>query len=476
MSRRLALQQVVSESMIHIIEPVADQSVRFLVRKLGLEEIMKENIYVVSDFKESSKTNTEDHNAKLIENRVVAKLTPNVNPVNNKWEGIKTTIDLGNGNSIVRTSDAKNMKRPWSGRDLTDTNFSIFHDPDLFIDLTEWNVASTLALEIKLDFYYVTNAQETLSKIFATFMNGDMMGYIPLQYDYPIPKAQQNVIKYLYKISDHPDTEEAFTNWLKEYSKGCISYNTNRNNINIKEMVGLRNNAQAFYLIECTQDAPEVGSNRYTVNLNMTVQYSRTNRLILDYPIIANNKLVDFRYVPMRPEVRSINRGPYQWQNRAVDQYWKDQYFKNQRFSPVKYPWWDPWFTPEESYVRQSRFAPIFTAAITLDDVDNPEGTTVLDLEEGLPGYKLSDRIIEMLRTGKRKVLGTHGTYVNVSVFSHDYQVDTSMLDFDGRYLTIKSRRKSPTYRLVISLTDKPDNMPQINWVWITTIIVKKGE
>ena len=134
MSRRLALSQVVGESMIHIVEPVATQAVKFILARLGLTEMMKDEIYVVSDFKESSKSVDKDGNPKLITYRTTAKITPSVNPTNNKWEGMKTAIDLGNGNTIIRSSDAKSVKRPWSGHDVTDSNYSLFHDDDLVGD------------------------------------------------------------------------------------------------------------------------------------------------------------------------------------------------------------------------------------------------------------------------------------------------------------------------------------------------------
>ena len=143
MSQRLTLANIVGESMIHIIEPVADQALRFVVGKLGMLRLMEE-IQLVSDFREVSKVTDNSHNAKLIDYRVRARLMPNVNPSTNKWEGTKTIADLGNGNAIVRQGDKGRQKSPWSGHDITSRDISIFHHEDLFLDMTEWNVGSTL--------------------------------------------------------------------------------------------------------------------------------------------------------------------------------------------------------------------------------------------------------------------------------------------------------------------------------------------
>lgn len=474
MSQRLSLARVVSESMIHIIEPIADQSLRFVIGRLGLSGLMEE-IQIVSDFRDVSKATDDNKNAKLIDYRVRAKLNPSVNPTNNKWDGYKTAIDLGNGNAIVRQEDVTRKKRPWTGNDFTGRDYSIFHDEDLFVDITEWNVGSTLSMEVKMDFHDLTPAQDALSAIFATFTNGDMVGYVPVQYDYPIPEDIQLVLKKIYWMSDMEKSNEAYAEWLNKKSIGFLSWNTNRNNINVRELVGLKNNTQALFLIECNQDQPEVGNNRFTVNFNLTVQYSRTNRLIMDYPIIINNQLLPFDYVPCTKEERQVNRGPFMWQNSAVNLYWHQQY-KRDNPIPAMYPWWDKWELPYHSIIAKKGFRPIFIAAITLDDVDDPEGVTILDLKEGLPGYTLRDDLLQMLSKLKDRTLHFAGTYINVAVFAHDYQVNPNLVEFDGRYLKLLSRQKGSIYRLVISIDPYPDNLKGMpEFVWDDSILKQKG-
>ena len=474
MSQRLSLSRVVSESMIHIIEPIADQSLRFVIGRLGISGLMEE-IQIVSDFREVSKATDDNKNAKLIDYRVRAKLNPSVNPNNNKWDGYKTAIDLGNGNAIVRQEDVTRKKRPWTGNDFTGRDYSIFHDENLFVDITEWNVGSTLSMEVKMDFHDLTPAQDALSAIFATFTNGDMVGYVPVQYDYPIPEDIQLVLKKIYWMSDMEKSNEAYAEWLNKKSIGFLSWNTNRNNINVRELVGLKNNTQALFLIECSQDQPEVGNNRFTVNFNLTVQYSRTNRLIMDYPIIINNQLLPFDYVPCTKEERQMNRGPFMWQNSAVNLYWHQQY-KRDNPIPAMYPWWDKWELPYHSIIAKKGFRPIFIAAITLDDVDDPEGVTILDLKEGLPGYTLRDDLLQMLAKLKDRALHFAGTYINVAVFAHDYQVNPNLVEFDGRYLKLLSRQKGSIYRLVISIDPYPDNLKGMpEFVWDDSILKQKG-
>lgn len=477
-ANQLTLVEVVSESMVHIIEPIADQVIRFILGKLSVPKEMMDNILIVSDFRDATKTTDDNSNPNLIDYRCVAKLNPSVNPSNIKWEGYKTVNDLTHGKVLVRQEKPEYKRRPWSGHDIVDREMSVFHTTEHSITLTEWNVGSAMTMEVKLDFPSLTDAQETLSSVFATFNAGDMINYIPVQYDYPVPHSQKNVMKYLYSLTcDDPAdrTLKGFAQWIHKHSKGTMCWNTNRNDLRAKELVVLRNNSHAMYMIECSQDAPEVGNARYTVNLNITVQYSRTNRLILDYPIVVNNKNVEFRFVPCDDKVRECNQGAFMWQNAWVDAYWHQQYASKGHIA-LHYPWWDKWKVPSDSIVSLKGFTPIFICAFTLDDDTNPEGETVIDLHEGLPGYHLNDCLKEHLIKGKANCLNHYGTYVNVAVYAHDYQVDKDLLSFDGRYLKIRSRRKNPVYRLVISANPKPLNMnpAAINYAMIATIITKK--
>ena len=477
MSNRLTTVEVVSESMVHIIEPVADQTVRFILQKLGLIDLMQDQIQIVSDFRDTSKTLDENSNPKLIDYRCIAKVTPTVNPSNIKWEGSKTVADLGNGQILVRQEKGKYQKRPWSGRDLVDREYAIFHNDDAYIDMTEWCIGSSMQIEMRLDFHDLTPAQEALSTVFAVFNAGDMINYLPLQYDYPIPKPQKEILKYLYTLSGFSEklTHDGFKQWLHKYSKGILCWNVNRNDLRAQELIALKNNSHALYLIECTQDAPEVGNARFTITLNVSVQYSRVNRVVLDYPIVVNNNVVNHKYVPMDAKVREYNQGAFQWQNIWVDKLWH-KVFASRNPKMLKYPWWDPWEVPGNSGVSLRGFKPIFSCAFTLDDADNPKGETVIDLVEGLPGYHLNDTLKKMLEDGGSKCLRNYNTYVNVAVYAHDFQVDPSLLEFDGRYLHVKSRTKKNIYRMVISCNPTPLNMGpiNINWVIIATLIPKR--
>jgi hypothetical protein len=287
---------------------------------------------------------------------------PSVNPRNNKWEGTKTTVDLGNGNTLIRHGDNKVRKHSWTGKDFVDREYSVFHDEQHFINIQQWDVASSMNLEIRLDFHDFTPAQQCLSNLFAMFTNGEMIDYVPIQYDYPIPKQIAVALYSLYQLTDLPKTDEAFKTWLNEKSGGQISWNYNRNDLSRVEMVGLRNNVHALFMLENTQDAPEVRGQVYSININMSLQYSRTNRMYMLYPIIVNQKEVKPDLIPMSENLRKLNNGAIQWQNIAVNQMWHQMYSQG-KFNTIHYPWWDGWELPQDSIVAGREYIPIFVAA-----------------------------------------------------------------------------------------------------------------
>lgn len=456
MSHRLSLQGVVGESMIHIIEPVASQAVTYLIEKLGVKHLMEE-VHLVSDFRETSKTTDEKGNPKLPDYRCTARLIPSVNPRNNKWEGQKTTVDLGNGNTLIRHGDRLARKHAWTGRDFVDREYSVFHDPKHFINIQQWDVGSSLQLEVRLDFHDFTPAQQCLSNLFAIFTNGEMVDYIPIQYDYPIPKDIACALFHLFSLTDLPKTNEAFKEWLTTNSNGQITWNYNRNDLRRVEMVGLRNNVHAMFMLENSQDAPEVRGQLYSININMTVQYSRTNRLYMMYPVIVNQKAVSPDMIPMAENLRKLNNGAIQWQNIAVNQMWHQLYAKGIR-QPIHYPWWDGWTIPEESIVTGRGYQPVLIAALTLDNPDDPNGTTTIDLKDGLPGYKLSDNMLQILEDEGDRVLDHFSSYLDITVFAHDDPLCRHLLVLDGTKLTLLARDKDPIYRLCISVNPKPAN------------------
>lgn len=470
----LTLVDTIPESMTHIIEPVAEEVLHYIVNQMGLAERFQDNVELVSDFRTTSQTKDTNNNVKLRRDRVRARLLPNVNPSSNKWEGNGTTIDLGNGNQIISNPHAGSQRKtPWSIPKYPDQKYSIFYDDENYITLTEHLVGSTLSMEVSMEFDSSSVAVESLSKLYATFTNGDMINSIDLQYDYPIPGDIQKTLVHLFHLRGKHGEKDSCLKWVVDNSNGNITCRFNRHDPKKSEVVVNKNHFETVFQIECSAEAPtKLEPHGYGFTFTVTTQYARANRMVLQYPIIVNNHFVDTAFVPMNPEFCGGSTPPdmMMWQNSAVTQYWLKLYKLSPR--PYKYPWYDPWNMPVTSIVGEDGFKPIVSCAFELDNTDQSEAVTELDLVDGLPGIRLSPEILAYIEENKNKCLGTDGT-VNVSVFADDWTVSEKLLDLsDGKTLKINKRRTNSVCRLVVSVRPEPKKgTGSCIRVWLATIV-----
>lgn len=465
MALGLQLTEVISESMQHIMEPVATQVLNHIIEELHQEELFKDNIELWSDFRTTSKTLDKDKNQKLRPNRVRAMLTPNINPASLKWEGQHTAqaLTAANANSENPSGSRVAQRQPWMDGAFGRRYCQVFQDPVFDISLEELIVGSALSMQVTMEFDDQVTATEVLSRLYMYFTNGQMMKYVDIQYDYPLPQQIGTVMNHLWSLRGRlPDEDEKMTSpyaWAHIYSDGAITQLVNRNKPSIREVVVNKNNFQAWMEIECNQESPEKlepAGAKFTFTVN--VQYARVNGVTLHYPVAVNQQFVNFKLVPMPPSYRQAGSSPIIWQNKAVAAMWNEKYGKNGIWNAQHFPWWDKWFLPEDSIIFRQNYTPIWIGGFTINKPDDPNETTVFDLHD-LPGIKLHDKILECIAENKQSCLGLDH-FVNIAVFADDYQVEPRkignrprLLDLsDGRHLIIRSRRRTPIYRVVISL------------------------
>ena len=505
MANRLITSYTIPESLLHIHQPVAQQCAQYVAERLGYLDLFQQNggIIVTSDQADFSKTKNQFGKAAVREERMLVKFNPNVNPSTNKWEGSGTTTALANGNMIIQNKEGQNHSSRipgFDGKHLPGRTFSILRDDYAGIDLAEVTVGCWMRMECTMEFHDEFVANEALSRVFQCFTNGDMINYIDILYDYPIPKYILGLTRYLYHLKrvteDHPEGnldfelpngKKGFDNrkwyaWLRKYSNDTISSLLNRNRIHEPEIVVNRNHMQALYLIECSQETPEkLDPHGYSVKFDLTIQFARANLLTLEYPIIINNNYVDPQYVPLERKIRAA--GPdtmIMWQNPAVTHEWHKTY-TSWPPKPFRFPYYDPWMVPSDGRAMLWDYKPVFIAAFTLDDTLNEEGVTTFDFNttpEKAFESRFDPQILQCIQEHKNAVFGCE-QFVNITVFADDVAVSPKELDIsDGHTLIVKCREKHPIYRLVVSLTRTPKRgVYEWNRVWIVHIHTnpKKG-
>lgn len=493
MGARLVYSHVVGESLIHVIDPVADQTLKYIIEKLGYTKLFDDRVDVTTDHRHWKKNEMADHVGKVRLNRVRAKLNPNVDPASIKWEGSGTTIDLGNGNTLVTQNGPRTAnRRPWAdGMHFSKSKFEIFTDDVIDTHLMDHTVGCSQSMEVTMEFENEHLANEALSRIYQCFTNGDKIGYVDIAYDVPIPKETQSLLKYLYHLkcldADHPNgafgddkkyRSGEWFDWLNKGSNKVITLLVNRNRIDNDhvELVINKNNFQALYLIECSQETPiPLDPEGASITFTVTLQYARSDRIILEYPIIANNHYVSGKFVPLERKDRA--KGPesmIMWDNPSVAGMWLKTYTQYWPPKPYMFPYWDPWLMPQDCRAWMNNYRPVLIAAFTLDNLKDPEGVTKFDFDTDVAkslGCRLDELIIECIHTQKNKVFQVD-SFVNITVFADDVAVDNKFLDIsDGHTLIIKNRRHVPVYRMAVSIGPKVrEHVHQWNRVWIVNI------
>lgn len=501
MANRCITSHTVGESLVHIFYPVADQIVAHVIDKLGYRDLMKDNVSITSEgFREWTKTNDLDGNANTRKNRVRVKLNPNVNPSTIKWEASGTTKALANGNTLQQNENGSShaSRLPWAtGGHISKRRLSIFRDDEIAVDMSERAVGSSMTMEVTMEFEDVYQANEALSRVFQCFTNGEMINYVDIMYDYPVPSDFQYLLKYLYhlKCTTPENPNGAFENkkfkindwfqWLRKNSNDAITIIVNRNRPEHKELVVNKNHFQALYLIECSQDTPNPTDPRgASITFNLTIQFSRANILVMEYPVIVNNNYVDYKYIPLERKIRAA--GPesmIMWQNPAVTMLWQRTYTNYWPPKPFIFPFYDPWEMPHDCKAYQYDYRPVMQAAFTLDNITDPEGTTQFDFATDMAKAfesKLDQDILNCIAKDKNLVFTTN-SLVNITVFADDVAVDNKYLDIsDGHTLIIKNKSPKPIYRMVLSVRPPSKvERPYWNKVWIASIIThkeKKGQ
>lgn len=506
MANRLIISHSVAESMVHISVPITTQVTKAIVDRMGYHDLMGTNIDIKSDFVDWTKTKDNNSAAATRGNRVRVKFNPNVNLSTIKWEGSGTTKELANGNTLVQNRNGASVgqRMPWLlGAHMSKRRYSIMCDDEIGVDLSDRMVGSSMTMEVTMEFEDEFLATEALTRLFQCYTNGDMINYIDIMYDYPVPEQFIYLTKYLYHLKcmtpSNPDGAfqliggkkkykiQEWYEWLKKYSNETISVLFNRNRTEHKELVVNKNHFQALYLIECSQESPApLEPAGASITFNVVIQFARANTMVLEYPVIINNNFVDPKMVPLERKIRAA--GPetmIMWQNSAFTKYWHDTY-TTWPPSAVKFPYYDPWEVPIDSCAWMNGYRPVLIAAFTVDDPANKDGDTRFDFDVD-PARALESvidkDILDCIREKKNKVFGVD-EFVNITVFADDVAIrpngDEHLLDIsDGHTLIIRNRRTLPVYRMVLSI-GKPIRSQAWHWnrVWIASITThpdKKG-
>lgn len=435
----------VGEITTHCLDPVTEQAVRNFINTLGLKDVFKDNIYINTDHTSTSKTTDENHNPKLLDNRFTCQATPVLNPLNIKWPTVNSNTFVGRGTPL---SNIHNV-------------YPVYQDLKADTNLVEHNVPCSINMECSMSFKDRSVGYEVASRLHNTYRDGELLLPTDLLYDYPLPEDIYTILYLVYKLRGLNTTIKddgnpyTFLEYLREYSNNKISVNVNRNTSRKGfELIVQTSCYNCLAQIEYEQDKPDIqksnqSTDLYILNFTITIQFSRVDLLYLSYPVVINNQLVPYEYVPYDIRETYTTSDPISpfmaFKNRT------DDTRQVEVSNVLQYPRYDRWVVPKNSGFKKIRYEEFFVAVLTLD-LDLP--STDIDLTGDLGGgVGLRPEVITQLQKQGTASLYPYDMY-NIAVYSNEFLIEPSSMTLtDGTLLSIPNRNKNRTYRLVLSVT-----------------------
>ena len=454
----LISSSTISENIIHVWKPLADQMSRRVLQDLGILQYMENHIYVDSSYTGPSKSwrDIQSRHAILNEPGMYVNVKFNATPLGLKWDV---------------TNPGQHMDPAIHRRDTMVEN-PLFYDPKTGVHIIEREQPCMMELECGLCFTDRVLAFDAVTRLMSTYVRGGLFSVTDLKYDYKFPLQLLTDLYTIGRMSGTPKGQ--VLDWIKRCSHGKMDLITNIHNPGKhKEMIVHREMYEVLAAIDYNADEPttqSVGTSADTITLsfNITLQFGRVNMLYLKYPIVINNNLVpeSLVYVPKSDAYTRLITllkhpilaydGQYQAQKHILRQ-------------PVRLPWYDNWMLPDNSRHTFEHAEPFLIGVFTLDNTACDDCAdkckcdcceckyTVIDLYEDFDPHKLKEPVITYFKEHPQEALYPDAPY-NLAVFADNTQVSPDKLQFDGRYLKFPNTMGSHrTYRLVLCKTPEKD-------------------
>lgn len=450
-----------------ILEPVAEQVLRYIISRVGFSDIFGNNLLFNSTHEATSKTTNDQEQRVLIEDKIICDVTNILSPTETPYEGLNTTHITSEGYRLGKISN----------------NYPMFSDIVNKVFLYSLDRPGAIQIEAEFVFKDRTIAYELGNRMFTMFSNGMTVPVIDLMFDYGVPENLLVAMYTLYKLTPWYQTDKVnFVDYLKEGSNAIIDVKVNKL-INAHKQIIVQRTLKNC-LIKLDFSDPNVNSEKkektpikFNNRMTITVQFSKPSDMILSFPIMINNTLIPYTLIPeyanppqppiyIHPEIpinnfiKHVDSCFRDWCMLFWDRYtlenltdpsrWestlRDAWTHLKQTNYVRIPSYDNWMPPAEPRIPDSSFYnPIAVIIVTIDD------TGILRLHwknEIQPATKFSDATISYLQEHEDAIF-YDGLDFLVAVYRDDVMLDQSMLHNDKTYLIINSKKKNCIHRVV---------------------------
>ena len=424
----------IREVSTHIIFPTVRHMIGKLIHDLGLQEVIGNSIFIKGDGMASSTDTDEDGNARLSDDRLTAEYEVVIDPYSVEEEVAKSDTPRNIRPSML----LQESKQPFFADDSILTRCVVHRQP------------MQITINTKLSFTDRVIAYDAYTRLMDTYTFGTMQTYLDIPYDYPIPRQ---VFGLLYTLADMKGLPgDKFIDYMNKYTAGNFTLNVNRDDMEVVEPIIRDNACRVLMKIKKGSEKPEANKDSttaktYDIPLTMTIQMDRPSSIFTIYPIAVNNELVPAKWVFENPE--DAYAVPNYIHRSFLIQDGVETLPEVGKEEPYRVPWYDLWKYPDAPLKNKGYF-PIAIIHFTLDDVDNPDGYTEIDVLGDLGGLRLDPEIVIAIKQFTEPPTEFNGLY-NVSVYSNFKILGRESIEWVDNKLRVLSRDKTKVYRLLIS-------------------------
>ena len=436
------ISQAITELQTHIYKPVMDQVSQLILQRLGYDKIIGDRIYINTDFSTHSQTSTIENDAVIGRTAFRVDAQIRANPSSQKWEfyTFHHTAAYGIGNRQLNNS------------------FSTYIDKDNQVRMVEMRSPVTIEMNCELNLATADLAYQAPQELFNAWGTGDVVEYVDLVYDYPIPKTLVNVLHTIWRL-DRLGGQTAgisFDKYIAKYTDDTYGITVNRSDIDNPSKIEMTLrcfNLKALFSLEYSDDRPQAVKDErmttgYTLSFVATVQFGLPTINILQYPVVVTNIPIPKEIIPI-DRYNRFNRIPERHHGHADEYY--DKMHNHPRFAQASQtPFYDEWRVPSNTPVCRYAKEAAVILHLTVDENENLD--TVIDLSAMTDSsFGITNVVKEILyQQGEESVEAT--AIYTVALFKNDRQLVPYKDYTFNEDLQLKFRARSlyNHYRLVI--------------------------
>lgn len=396
----------------HIFKPVIEQVACRLLVNLDLKDVIKDNIYINTDFMSRTQTSTLEKDAIVNTEALRVDAQIQMNPTSQKWDTYTFTHTTAYG--LNRNALAEPVP--------------VYLDQNNGVRVVEIVSPVTIQMSCVISLESTTLAYRLPYHIYNQYGPSGLVHYEDLFYDYPVPKQIIHVLKGIYDLDrfNGKPTGIDFKAYLKKYANDQWVINENRAIPDEYEIVQNVRNLQALVTVDYTDDRPSVDKqdkspHNFEMPVNVTLQFGIPNLYAIQYPVTICNTLLASKYL-VKDTTTRFNRLLGQYHSSALNNYMKGEIQSSSKvfMDPgiLRVPFYDDWIPATDSILRKCGH--FIMAIIGLTVEENSTLFTTLNLKEFKDdNFTLAPFILDILRIeGPAAVFPT--SLVSITIYAND--------------------------------------------------------